>query len=52
MSRLFGRLGQEDLDLLGVLCNQAASALENARLVSGLERKVDERMRRKTNRTV
>ncbi|HEY5901962.1 MAG TPA: GAF domain-containing protein, partial [Anaerolineales bacterium] len=43
MSRLFGRLGQEDLDLLRVLCNQAASALENARLVSGLEEKVKER---------
>ncbi|MGE5251247.1 MAG: GAF domain-containing protein [Bacteroidota bacterium] len=43
MRRLFGRLGQEDMDLLSVLCNQAASALENARLVSGLEQKVEQR---------
>ncbi|HEX5809932.1 MAG TPA: GAF domain-containing protein [Anaerolineales bacterium] len=43
MRRLFGRLNNEDLNLLGVLCNQAATALENARLVSRLEQKVEER---------
>ena len=43
MRRLFGKLNDEDLNLLSVLCNQAASALENARLVSGLEQKVQER---------
>ncbi|HSL45431.1 MAG TPA: GAF domain-containing protein [Anaerolineales bacterium] len=43
MRRLFGKLNNEDLNLLSVLCNQAASALENARLVSGLEQKVEAR---------
>ena len=43
MRRLFGKLNEEDLNLLSVLCNQAASALENAHLVSGLEQKVKER---------
>ncbi len=43
MRCLFGKLNQEDLNLLSVLCNQAASALENARLVSGLEQRVQER---------
>ena len=43
MRRLFGKLNEEDLNLLSVLCNQAASALENARLVRGLEQKVEER---------
>jgi GAF domain-containing protein/CheY-like chemotaxis protein len=43
MRRLFGDLSDTDVNLLSVLCNQAASALENARLVSGLEQKVQER---------
>ncbi|HEY9504031.1 MAG TPA: GAF domain-containing protein, partial [Pyrinomonadaceae bacterium] len=43
MRRLFGKLDDEDLNLLSVLCNQAASALENARLVSGLEQMVEQR---------
>src|SRR6185436_11749826 len=43
MRRLFGKLDDEDLNLLSVLCNQAASALENARLVGGLEQMVQQR---------
>ena len=39
----FGRFTRQDLDLLTVLANQSAVALENARWTEGLEQKVAER---------
>jgi signal transduction histidine kinase/CheY-like chemotaxis protein/tetratricopeptide (TPR) repeat protein len=36
----YGRFGESDRDLLGMLANQAAVALENAQWTEGLERKV------------
>ncbi len=39
----FGRFTHQDLDLLTVLANQSAVALENARWTQGLEQKVAER---------
>ncbi|MCO6451639.1 MAG: GAF domain-containing protein [Caldilineales bacterium] len=43
MRQIFGRFGRADYDLLSLLANQAATALENALLVQGLERRVEER---------
>ena len=43
MRQVFGRFDENDLQLLGMLANQAASALENAQLVATLEDKVEER---------
>ncbi len=40
---LFGPFQQADLDLLWAFANQAATAVENARLVAGLEQRVAER---------
>ena len=39
----FGAFGETDLDLLAAFANQAAAALENARLYQGLEQRVAER---------
>ena len=43
MRQIFGRFDEADLNLLSMLANQAAAALENAELVSTLEDKVEER---------
>jgi signal transduction histidine kinase len=43
MRQLFGRFDESDLNLLSMLANQAASALENAELVTTLEDRVAER---------
>jgi len=43
MRQIFGRFSQADLDLLSLLANQAAAALENARWTRTLERRVEER---------
>ena len=43
MDGLYGRFDDTDRDMIGLLANQAAVALENARWSEGLERKVDER---------
>jgi PAS domain S-box-containing protein len=43
LSGCFGRFFVEDLDLLGVLANQSAVAVENADWSATLEHKVDER---------
>ncbi len=43
MRTLFGQLDARDLDLLTLLGNQAAVAMENAQLYAGLERRVAER---------
>ena len=40
---LYGPFDQADLDLLWAFANQAATALENARLIQGLEQRVAER---------
>ncbi|MGB8643736.1 MAG: response regulator [Anaerolineae bacterium] len=40
---VFGAFDQTDLDLLSLLANQAATALDNARLYQGLEQRVAER---------
>jgi GAF domain-containing protein/CheY-like chemotaxis protein/tetratricopeptide (TPR) repeat protein len=40
---IFGGFDQTDLDLLSVFANQAATAIENARLYQGLEQRVAER---------
>jgi signal transduction histidine kinase/CheY-like chemotaxis protein len=40
---LYGRFNDADRDLLGMLANQAAVALENAQWAEGLERKVTDR---------
>ena len=43
MSTLYGTFDEADRDMLGMLANQAAVALDNARLLEELERKVQER---------
>jgi GAF domain-containing protein/CheY-like chemotaxis protein/anti-sigma regulatory factor (Ser/Thr protein kinase) len=43
MRQVFGRFDDADLDLLTLLAHQAAAALENAKLVSTLEGKVEDR---------
>ena len=43
MNGLFGRFTNQDLDLLKVLANQAAVAIENTAWARTLENKVDER---------
>ncbi|HJW83804.1 MAG TPA: GAF domain-containing protein, partial [Anaerolineae bacterium] len=40
---IYGRFAQADLNLLSAFANQAASAIENARLYQGLEQRVAER---------
>ena len=43
MSTLYGTFDETDRDMLGMLANQGAVALDNAGLLEGLERKVEER---------
>ena len=43
MSAIYGTFDETDRDMLGMLANQAAVALENAGLLEGLEKKVEER---------
>jgi len=43
MRHIFGRFNQSDYDLLSMLANQAAAALENANWSHTLEQKVDQR---------
>ena len=43
LRRVFGRFNQNDIDMLTVLANQAASALESARWTRTLEQRVEER---------
>jgi signal transduction histidine kinase len=43
MDTIYGRFDDIDRDMLGMLANQAAVALDNAGLVAGLEHKVQER---------
>jgi len=43
MDTIYGRFDDIDRDMLGMLANQAAVALDNAGLVAGLEKKVQER---------
>ncbi len=43
MRQIFGRFNEADVQLLGMLANQAAAALENAELVSTLEDRVERR---------
>jgi GAF domain-containing protein/CheY-like chemotaxis protein/tetratricopeptide (TPR) repeat protein len=43
MSTLYGTFDETDRDMLGLLANQGAVALENACLLEGLEQKVHER---------
>ena len=43
MRQIFGRFNEADVQLLGMLAHQAASALANADLVSNLEERVDQR---------
>ena len=43
LDALFGRFDEVDRDILGMLANQAAVALDNARWAAGLEQKVAER---------
>ncbi|HSG45791.1 MAG TPA: GAF domain-containing protein, partial [Anaerolineales bacterium] len=43
MDSLYGKFDDTDRDMLGMLANQGAVALDNAGLLEGLERKVDER---------
>ncbi len=43
MDSTYGRFDETDRDMLGMLANQAAVALDNAGLVTGLEQKVQER---------
>jgi GAF domain-containing protein/DNA-binding response OmpR family regulator len=43
MSAIYGTFDETDRDMLGMLANQAAVALENASLLEGLELKVQER---------
>ena len=47
---VFGRFGQQDIDLLMVLANQAAAALENANWTQSLEEKVAARTAELTQR--
>ncbi|HUH94736.1 MAG TPA: GAF domain-containing protein [Casimicrobiaceae bacterium] len=43
MEGVYGRFDDTDRDMLGLLANQAAVALDNAQWSAGLERKVEER---------
>ncbi|MGD8406511.1 MAG: GAF domain-containing protein, partial [Anaerolineales bacterium] len=43
MDSLYGKFNDTDRDMLGMLANQGAVALDNAGLLEGLERKVEER---------
>jgi PAS domain S-box-containing protein len=43
MAGIYGRFGDRDRDMLSVLANQAAVALENAAWAESLERRVEER---------
>jgi len=43
MDSLYGTFDETDRDMLGMLANQAAVALDNAGLLEGLEQKVEER---------
>jgi GAF domain-containing protein/CheY-like chemotaxis protein/tetratricopeptide (TPR) repeat protein len=43
MDSLYGRFDETDRDMLGMLANQAAVALDNAQWAQGLEQKVEER---------
>jgi tetratricopeptide (TPR) repeat protein len=43
MDELYGKFDDTDRDMLGMLANQAAVALDNAQWAQGLERKVEER---------
>ena len=43
MDSLYGTFDETDRDMLGMLANQGAVALDNAGLLEGLERKVEER---------
>jgi len=43
MDSLYGKFDDTDRDMLGMLANQGAVALDNASLLEGLERKVEER---------
>jgi len=43
MESLYGRFDETDRDMLGMLANQGAVALDNAGLLEGLEQKVQER---------
>jgi len=43
MSSLYGKFDEADRDMLGLLANQGAAALENARTLEGLEKTVEER---------
>src|SRR5215472_8232051 len=43
MDGVYGRFDEIDRDMLGLLANQAAVALDNAQWSAGLERKVEER---------
>ena len=43
MDGIYGRFDETDRDMLGLLANQAAVALDNAQWSAGLEQKVDER---------
>lgn len=43
MAPLYGTFDTTDRDMLGMLANQGAVALDNAHLLAGLERKVEER---------
>ncbi|MBL8062028.1 MAG: GAF domain-containing protein [Anaerolineales bacterium] len=43
MDALYGKFDDTDRDMLGMLANQGAVALDNAGLLEGLERKVEER---------
>jgi PAS domain S-box-containing protein len=43
MDSLYGMFGEVDRDMLGMLANQAAVALDNAQWTQGLEQKVEER---------
>jgi signal transduction histidine kinase len=48
---MFGRLGQADVDLISLLANQAATALENARLYQetlGANRELERRVEQRT----
>ncbi|HEY6043126.1 MAG TPA: GAF domain-containing protein, partial [Anaerolineae bacterium] len=43
MDAIYGRFDETDRDMLGMLANQGAVALDNAHWAEGLERKVEER---------
>jgi PAS domain S-box-containing protein len=45
MDSLYGTFNETDRDMLGMLANQAAVALDNAQWTHGLEQKVEERTR-------